>query len=431
MGAGVLTDSFPRHGTALCAEGVPLREIADAVGTPAFVYSAGHVRARYRMLAGALARTNARIHYSLKANACGALLGVLRGEGSGVDVVSGGELYLALRAGFAPGDVVFGGVGKTAAEIEAGVRAQVRMLNIESYAELELASAIASACGLSVRIGLRVNPEVAVESAHHYTKTGERGHKFGIPFDEVETVARRALELPNVHLVGIGMHVGSQLLSLEAHRTGAERLVGLVDRVRALGARSLELLDLGGGLPVRYDREGDFDLDGFAAIVADVVGRTGLQVVLEPGRFLVANAGVLLARVLYRKRSGGSECIVTDTGMTELLRPSHYGAYHAIEAVEADLDRGNGIVADIVGPVCESGDFLALQREVPDLAPGDLLAVRSVGAYGFVMASHYNARPRAAEVIVDGDRWAVATRRETHADLVRQQEDPLQWRVTE
>ncbi len=428
MGQGVLADFFPRQSGILGAEDVPLSVIADAVGTPAFVYSGGHVRSRYTALTHALDGIAHRVHYSLKANACAGVLATLREAGSGADVVSGGELYRALRAGFTPDDIIFGGVGKTPREIEESIRAGVKLLNVESLAELELANEIAGRIGLTANIGLRVNPEVAVESAHHYTKTGEKGHKFGIPYDDVVHGAREALGYEHVRLRAIVMHVGSQLRTLDAHRAGAERLLALVSAVREAGARDLRYLDLGGGLPVRYDEEHEADLTGFAAIAKEAAERSGLEIVVEPGRFIVANAGVLLTRVLYRKRSGGTEYVVVDAGMTELLRPSHYDAYHRIDAVD-ESDASGSIVADVVGPVCESGDFLARKRTLADVGPGALLAVHSVGAYGFVMASHYNARPRVAEVVVDGDRWAVATERETYADLVRREHEHLEWRT--
>lgn len=420
---------FSRADNALHVEGVSLETIAREVGTPAFIYSAGHVRARYEALNAAMSDFPHRVHYSLKANACRGLLGVLLHEGSGVDVVSGGELYRALAAGFTPKDIIFGGVGKTADELREGIAAGVKMINVESLAEIELANQIAESLGKRVSIGLRVNPEVAVESAHKYTKTGEKGHKFGIPHDDVEHAARVAASLRHVRLVGIGMHVGSQLRSLDAHRAGAERLLALVDSVKRIPGVELAYLDIGGGLPVRYDNESEADVSGFAIIARDAATRSGLEILVEPGRFMVANAGVLLTQVLYRKRTGGTEFVVCDAGMTELLRPSHYDAYHRIEAVTRE-DSSPSVVADVVGPVCESGDFFARGRNVPDVQPGELLAIHSVGAYGFVMASHYNARRRPAEVLVDGARWAVATQRESYEDLVRQERQSLEWRST-
>jgi diaminopimelate decarboxylase len=427
VGSSVLTDVFSRTGGVLHAEGVALDDLAARVGTPAFVYSANHVRGRYEALHAALEGIPHRIHYSLKANACGGILAVLRELGSGADVVSGGELFRALRAGFAPGDIIFGGVGKTEDELREGIAAGVKLINVESLAEIELANDIAASLGSTADLGFRVNPEVAVESAHKYTKTGEKGHKFGIPYDDVEHAANLARGLRNVRIRGIGMHVGSQLRSLDAHRAGAERLLSLIDPVQRITGNSLAALDLGGGLPVRYDDESEADVAGFASIVRDAGLRSKLEILVEPGRFMVANSGVLLTRVLYRKRTGGTEYVVVDAGMTELLRPSHYDAYHRIEAVSRD-DSSSGIVADVVGPVCESGDFFARARSVPDIPPGEFLAIHSVGAYGFVMASHYNARRRAVEVMVDGSRWAIASHRETYEDLVRQEPHSLEWR---
>jgi diaminopimelate decarboxylase len=222
------------------------------------------------------------------------------------------------------------------------------------------------------------------------------------------------------------MHVGSQLRTLDAHRKGADRLVTLVEEARQAGAQDLMYLDLGGGLPVRYDSEDEADVESFAEIARAAAVKSRLSIIVEPGRYVVANAGALLTRVLYRKRNGGVEYVIVDAGMTELLRPSHYDAFHRIESVS---DRGGSVIADVVGPVCESGDFLARGRTLPDVSPGDLLAVQSVGAYGFVMASHYNARPHCAEVLVDGGRWALATARETYADLVRHERAHLEWRT--
>jgi diaminopimelate decarboxylase len=430
VGAGVLNgapaDSFARQAGVLCADDVPLDAIAREAGTPAFVYSASHLRERVALLQRALAGVPHKIHFSLKANASRAVLTVLREAGCAADVVSGGELFRALRAGFVPADIVFGGVGKSVREIEEGVAAGVKLLNVESIAELEFVGQIAAALGRTVSVGLRVNPEVDVESAHEFIKTGEKAHKFGISVDEVDAAVRTALALRHVRLCGIDMHVGSQLRTLEAHRAGADRLLALVDAARAAGANDLAYLDLGGGLPVRYNAEAEADVEGFGEIARDVATRSKLAIIVEPGRFIVANAGVLLTRVLYRKRNGGVEYVIVDAGMTELLRPSHYGAFHRIEAVGASEGT---IVADVVGPVCESGDFLARARTVPDVHAGDLLAVHSVGAYGFVMASHYNARPRVAEVLVDGGKWTLATARETYADLVRHERAHLEWRA--
>jgi diaminopimelate decarboxylase len=426
MGQGVLAGSVRRVDATLNVEGVALDAIARAVGTPAYVYSTATIRDRYARLDAALKPVPHRIHYTLKANSNRAILKIIRELGAGADVVSGGELHRALRAGFGGADIIFGGVGKTADELLFALENDVMLLNAESEAEVHLIDRIAASIGVRAPVSLRVNPEITLEAPHEYIKTGERGHKFGIPYDDVVHVGKVAAELPNVDLVGLDMHLGSQLSRIDPYREGTERLVGLATELRANGVMTLKYLDVGGGLGVRYDTEESPDLERFASLVLPLVAETGMTLLMEPGRYIVGNAGVLLTKVLYRKRSGGKEYVIVDAGMTELLRPSHYNAFHRIDAV---TDDGRPeVVADVVGPVCESGDFLALGRPVADVVPGELLAVYDVGAYGYVMASNYNSRPRAAEVVVDDDRFAVATARETYDDLLRLEAETLEWR---
>ncbi|MGH7711227.1 MAG: diaminopimelate decarboxylase, partial [Gemmatimonadaceae bacterium] len=401
MGQSVLAAAFARLGGALACEAVPLRDIADAVGTPAYVYSLAAIRDQFRRLTQAMGAAPHRVHYSCKANGNLAILRTLQALGAGVDVVSGGELYRAGLAGFGPGDIVFGGVGKTERELAEAVAAGVLLINAESEDEIRGISEAATRAGKTVGVGLRVNPEIAIETFHAYTRTGDKGHKFGVPYDEAVEVAQAAARLPGVRLAALDMHVGSQLTALAPYRRALERMVALLGDLRTSGIETLEYLDIGGGLGVTYSAESPLDVTEYGALVRETAGETGLTILLEPGRFLVGNAGVLLARVLYRKRSGGRNILVADAGMNDLLRPSHYQAYHRIEAVEVrDATDGDGLRADVVGPVCESGDFLALDRELPDVQVGDYLAVFSAGAYGFSMASNYNARPRAAEVVV-------------------------------
>jgi len=425
MGQVVLSAGFTRAGGALRCEGVPLDAIAEAAGTPSYVYSTSTIRNRYELLASTLAPVPHRIHYTLKANSNRAILRLVRSLGGGVDVVSGGELYRALRAGFSPTEIIFGGVGKTAHELEEALEAGVLLLNIESEAELRLIDEIARRRGLRAPVSIRVNPEITVDAAHQYIRTGEKGHKFGVPFDDAQRVAEEAARLRNVELLGLDMHLGSQLSRVDPYRIGTERLTNLAKDLAVRGVASLRYLDIGGGLGVRYDSEEPPDLARFANSVLPLVEESGLQLIMEPGRFIVGNAGVLLTRVLYGKHSGGKEYVITDAGMTELLRPSHYGAFHRIEAIDARAER---IKADVVGPVCESGDFLALDRELQAVQPGDLVAVFDVGAYGFVMASNYNSRPRGAEILVDGDRFAIVTEREDYETLVQQEVDDPEWR---
>ena len=426
MGEGVLTSGFARVDGALNCEGVPLEEIAREVGTPAYVYSSAMVRDRFARLDAAVAALPHRIHYTLKANSNAGILRILRELGAGVDVVSGGELHRALRLGFRGEDIVFGGVGKTDRELREAIRADILLINAESAAEVRAISRLAVEEGRTARVGLRVNPEVTVDSSHRYIKTGEKGAKFGVPFDEVLEVARLAAALPNVSLVGLDMHIGSQLFRVDPYVDGVERLTGLLDAIRAEGIDTLRYLDIGGGLGVSYSDEVSPDLTRFAGALVTRVGPTGLTLLMEPGRFIVGNAGVLLTRVLYRKHSGGRDFLITDAGMTELIRPSHYDAYHRIERVQPSTGT---MTADVVGPICESGDFLALAREMDEASAGDLLAVYDVGAYGYVMASNYNTRGRGAEVLVDGDRYAVVTAREQYDDLVRLEVADPEWRT--
>jgi diaminopimelate decarboxylase len=425
VGEGVLTSGFTRVDGTLTCDGVPLDRIAADVGTPTYVYSAGTVRDRFERLDGAFGDLPHRVHYTLKANSNAAVLRLLRQLGAGADVVSGGELFRARRAGFVPGEIIFGGVGKTERELREALETGVMLINVESGDEVRVLDRIAGELGVVAPIGLRVNPEVAVDSSHRYIKTGERGAKFGIPFDEVLAVAQVASSLPHTRLVGLDMHIGSQIFRLDPYLDGVDRLAGLLGSLRASGVDTIRYLDIGGGFGVAYDDEQSPDLARFAASLVPRVRATGLTLLMEPGRFIVGNAGVLLTRVLYRKHSGGRDFLITDAGMTELIRPSHYDAYHRIEPVRAAVGR---MTADVVGPVCESGDFLALGREMSQASAGDLLAVYDVGAYGYVMASNYNTRPRGAEVLVDADRYAVVTARERYEDLVRLEQDDPEWR---
>ena len=424
MGQGVLTAGFSRVDGALYCEGVPVERIARDVGTPLYVYSSEVIRDRYERLDAMLGAVPHRIHYTLKANSNLGILRLLKELGAGADIVSGGELIRALKAGFEPKDIIFGGVGKTDDELRAGLENRIALLNVESVAEIRRLDQIASELKVRAPIGLRVNPELTLRAAHEYIKTGEKGHKFGIPYDEALPAAQLAAQLPNVDLLGLDMHLGSQLSRIEPYRAGTERLMTLYKSISAAGIASIKYLDIGGGLGVRYDTEEPPDLLRFANLVLPLLASTKLTLLMEPGRFIVGNAGALVGTVLYRKETGGKKYVVTDTGMTELLRPSHYNAFHRIEAAR---EKPGTITADVVGPVCESGDFLALDREIGDVTPGEMIVVHDVGAYGYAMASNYNARRRAAEVLVDGDRYAVVTRRESYDDLMRLDVDEPTW----
>jgi diaminopimelate decarboxylase len=397
-----------RSGT-LRLSGVSLVEIAERVGTPAFVYNAEAIRERFRSLDAALVPVPHRICFAVKANSNLGVLRILRDLGAGADIVSSGEMARVLAAGFAPEHIVFSGVGKTADEVRAAVRAGVGHLNVESREELELVGRVAELEGADVHVGIRVNPDVTTET-HPYISTGKSGIKFGLPTDQVIPAAEYVLAHPRLELTTLAMHLGSQLVDTEPFRQGIARLIELLDRLRRAGITTLRVLDIGGGLGIRYSDDRTLEPEGFASAVLPLVAPTGLTVYLEPGRFLVGSAGVLLTRVLYRKHSGGKEFVVVDAGMNDLVRPSHYQAYHEIvELVEHGRPGGT---ADVVGPVCETGDFLALDRALPGLEAGDGLAVLGAGAYGFVMSSNYNSRPRPPEIIADNGKWWIARPRE-------------------
>ena len=420
MGQGVLTDSrfadagLERRGGALCVAGVALADIAREAGTPVYVYNAGAIRERYRALDAAMGRVPHRICYAVKANSTLAVLRLLRDLGAGADIVSGGEMARALAAGFPADRIVFSGVGKASAELRQAVRARLGHLNVESVEELHRLAAIAMEERADVAVGIRVNPDVTTET-HPYISTGKSGIKFGVPIDQVPAAAEFIAAHPRLRLTTLAMHLGSQLSDTDPFRQGIARLLDLAARLRADGRHAIEVLDIGGGLGIRYHHEQAMEPERFAAAIVPLLAPSGYTVYLEPGRFLVGSAGVLVTEVLYRKHSGGKEFVVVDAGMNDLVRPSHYQAYHEIVALEGG-ERPT-IRADVVGPVCETGDFLALDREVPDVAAGEHLAVLGAGAYGFVMASNYNSRPRAAEVMVDGERWWLARARETVEQL--------------
>ncbi len=429
MGEGVLTSAFPRIAGALQCEGVPLANIAEAVGTPTYVYSAASLRRQFARLKAALSGVPHRIHFAMKANGSLGVLRTLHAAGAHVDCVSSGELYRALQAGFAPGEIIVGGVGKRADEIEAALDAGVACLTAESEAELELIAACARRRGVIAPVAIRVNPEVEVHAFHEYVKTGQAGDKFGIPLHRAFAAAAYAASFAELRLVALQQHIGSLLTELGPYGVAADKLVALLMQLRAEApdaARHITTLDLGGGFGVTYGDEPPVDLQGLTDVAARVHAVTGCTIAIEPGRFLVAEAGVLLTRVLYRKDAAGREFVIADAGMNDLVRPALYNAHHRIEPV---IDVPGERRADLVGPVCETGDFLARNRVFADVAPGALLAVHTAGAYGFVMSSNYNARPRAAEVLVDGARWGVIRVRERHEDLVRGERADPDWSI--
>ena len=428
MGEGVLTAGsadtarlfadagLERRGGSLHLGGVALAEVADGAGTPAYVYSAEVIRRQYRGLEQALAAVPHRIAFAVKSNGNLAVLRVLRDLGAGADIVSGGELARALAAGFAPERIVFSGVGKTDVELAAAVAAGIGHVHLESAAELEALAGIVARERRPMRVGIRINPDVTADT-HPYIATGQGGIKFGVPFDQVVPLAVAVARHPLLTLDTIAMHIGSQLLEVGPYAEGVGRLLEAVDRLRGAGIAGITTLDIGGGLGIRYRDETPLAPEALARTVLPPVREAGLALTLEPGRYLVGNAGVLLTTVLSRKHSGGKDLVIVDAGMNDLVRPSHYLAYH--EMVEVETHGRPPAEVDIVGPVCETGDFLARDRELPALERGERVAVLGAGAYGFVMASNYNTRPRPAEVMVDGGRWWVARPREGVEELYR------------
>ena len=408
-------DAFLHDGGELTCEGTPLSRIARQAGTPSYVYSRRSIRDSFHRLQDAFAAVDPLICYSLKANDNLSLLRVLQEEGSGFDVVSGGELFRLQRIGADPRRIVFSGVGKTVRELEMALEWGLFSINVESRQELETLARVSRRMGREARVAIRINPDVDART-HPYIATGLHQHKFGVETGQLDDLLEIVEKSPQIRLVGLGYHIGSQILDVQPFLDAFDRLREWADRIRDRGF-PLEHLDLGGGLGISYQGETGPDLRRYAEALAQP--GEGYRIVMEPGRYLVGNAGVLLTRVLYRKTNRGKVFLVVDAAMTDLLRPSLYGARHQILPVRPDR---SWITADVVGPVCESGDFLARDQRVPDARPGDLLAVMSAGAYGFVLSSNYNSRRRAAEVLVDGDEWREIRVRESFEDLVRGEE---------
>lgn len=396
----------------LCAEGASLSAIAERFGTPTYVYSRAHIEAQFRAYADALAGMPHLVCFAVKANSNLGVLNVLARLGAGFDIVSRGELERVLAAGGDPAKVVFSGVGKSRDDMRRALEVGVHCFNVESDAELERLQEVAAQLGTKAPVSLRVNPDVDAQT-HPYISTGLKENKFGVSIDVAERVYARAAELPNLEVIGVDCHIGSQLTQLEPFLDALERLLALVDRLAARGIH-IRHLDLGGGLGVRYrDEEPPLAGDYIAAVRERLAGRE-LALVFEPGRSIVANAGVLLTRVEYLKHTEHKDFAVIDAAMNDLIRPALYQAW--MDIVPVRPRQGEVRRYDLVGPICETGDFLGKDRELV-LAEGDLLAVRSAGAYGFVMSSNYNTRGRAAEVLVDGEAVHLVRRRETIEEL--------------
>jgi len=416
-----MTDFAYRDGE-FCCEEVPLARLAETHGTPLYVYSQAALVHQYRAFDAAFRNVPHLVCFSMKSNDHLAILRLLTREGAGFDVVSGGELWKALRAGADARKIVFSGVGKTEAEIEYALASGILMLNVESPEELEAVDRVAGRLGVRAPVALRVNPDVDPKT-HPYISTGLKKSKFGIDIGEAVGHYRRARDRDHLQVIGVDCHIGSQLTETSPFVDALARVRHLIGRLAAEGlADGLRYLDFGGGLGITYRDETPPEPAAYAAALAGGLNALPLTLVLEPGRAIVGNAGVLLTRVLYRKDTPEKRFVIVDGAMNDLIRPALYGSYQALRPVRP---RGaSTIVADVVGPVCESGDFLARDRELEEPRPGDLLAVMSAGAYGYVMASNYNARPRPAAVLVDGAKDHIIRDRERLEDLVRGERIP-------
>ncbi|MEI7436264.1 MAG: diaminopimelate decarboxylase [bacterium] len=410
---------FQERNGQLCAEDVPVQELAARYGTPLYVYSRGYMQTQYRALAQALAPAQPLICYSAKANTNRAVLRTFLEEGAGLDIVSGGELFRAMRAGADPEKIVFAGVGKTHEEIDAALHEGVLFFTVESEPEVRRISDCAARMGTTGRIAFRINPDVDPHT-HTYISTGKRENKFGLDLDRAEQAYALAATLPNIEISGLHLHIGSQLLSSAPYGEALDKVAALCGRLQARYP-TFRYLDIGGGLGISY-RTGETALapEDFAAVVLPRVARLGLKLVVEPGRSLVGNGGILVCRVQYVKESYDKQFVIVDAAMNDLIRPSLYHAHHEVRAVRATAGTLHG---DLVGPVCESGDFLAQDRDLPDVGEGGLLAIMSAGAYGYAMSSNYNSRRRPAEVLVDGASHLLVRRRETWEDVVRHETD--------
>jgi diaminopimelate decarboxylase len=405
---------FERVGSELACDGVPVREAAERFGTPLFLYSRAAVEDSWRAYEDAFAPVPHQICYAVKANGNGAILRLLAGLGAGADIVSGGEMRAALRAGFPPERIVFAGVGKTDEELALGLDRGIGEFNAESEDEIVRIARAAVARGSVARVSLRVNPDIDPQT-HPYVSTGLGEAKFGVPISEAGSILRRSGDLDGIRIVGLQCHLGSQITDLEPLAAAARDLAGLSRELLDEGF-DLETIDLGGGLGVDYEGGTGADPSALAERVLPAVAGLPLTLVLEPGRSLVAEAGALLTRVLYVKENRGRRFVIVDAGMNDLLRPALYQAFHRVEPATS---RGGPLSeVDVVGPVCETGDFLARGRPMERPTPGDLLVVRDTGAYGFAMSSRYNMRPRPAEALVEGGEVRLIRRRETFDDLV-------------
>ena len=414
-------DEFRYRRKKLYCEDVPVAEIAKKVGTPFYLYSYSTLERHFKAFDGAFSKVPHIVAFATKANSNLALLRLFGSLGGGADIVSGGELFRALKAGINPKRIVFAGVGKTGEEIRDALRADILMFNVESSQELLAIDEVAKELGVKAPIALRVNPDINPKT-HPYISTGLKKSKFGIQITKAVEQYQLATRLANVEIVGIHSHIGSQLTRVKPFVDALKRVSRLIEELRTRFGIKIRYLDFGGGLGISYRDEKPPLPRELARAVVPMIRSLGCTLILEPGRVIVGNAGVLVTRVIYTKEGESKRFAVVDAGMNDLLRPSLYGAYH--EIVPVVKNRRPRKVVDVVGPICESGDFLAQDRPLPQVQPGELLAVLSAGAYGFSMASNYNARPRPAEVLVQGEKYDIIREREAYDDLIRGERIP-------
>jgi len=409
---------FQYRGGVLHAEDVPLPEIAAAVGTPFYCYSTATLTRHYHIFTEALAGLDVLVCYAMKANSNQSVIATLVKQGAGVDVVSEGELRRALAAGASPDTIVFSGVAKTGREIAFALDTGILCFNVESEPELERISEIAASLGRTAEIALRINPDVDART-HHKIATGKAENKFGIPYERAREVYARAATLPGIKVSGVDMHIGSQITDLAPFDTAYGLLADLVRDLRAAG-HAIDHIDAGGGLgiPYRLDDPPPPDPQAYGEIIRRRLGNLGARILFEPGRLFVGNAGVLVAEVVYMKHGDAKNFVILDAGMNDLIRPTLYEAWHDIRPVEKAGSDHKTIIADVVGGICETGDYLALGRRLPALKSGDLVAIMTAGAYGAVQSSTYNSKPLAAEVLVNGSAWAVVRHRQTFEELI-------------
>ena len=427
-------DHFRYENNELFCEGIPVAGLAEQYGTPLYIYSQAAILGQLKGLQEAFAEVSPLVCYSVKANSNLSILKMMAGHGGGFDVVSGGELLRVTTAGGRADHTVFAGVGKTDEEIAAGLKAGVLMFNVESEAELDSIIRVARGIGKVAPVAFRVNPDVDPKT-HRYISTGKKESKFGMDIDRSLALAEATVGVSEVSMIGVHMHIGSQITSTEPYAGAATKAVDIIDRLRKMG-HPIEWFNMGGGFGISYRAHEAIPLEQFAKAVVPLIKSTGCRLAMEPGRVIAGNAGILVSRVLYTKQSGEKRFLIQDAAMNDLIRPALYESFHRIWPVKvpaglpAPPDQFEAEIAgtepwDVVGPVCESGDFFAKDRALPRMDRGDLLAVFSAGAYGMVMASNYNTRPRAAELLVDGENVKLARRRETYQDLLSPELDAL------